>query len=313
MSLLVLESQVDWITAVTVTARSTAALWQNAEVLIEFENRQGNKIKMFSTHGYIGQNCGRIAYGRMGDRGLLQIAGNYAAGYTPGILALADHVTRLDLQITLQQEPWNVAYAGELYSTRPNRLHGAGNAPGYTYIESSKGGSTLYVGRGASAQTGRLYDKQHQSGAAEYKHCWRAEVQLRREMADKAAHSLPMGDSWPGWVMAFVSQWFRGRGVDLGIDPGTPVELRPPPKEKTDASRKLAWLRKVVRPAVDWLRDESFTEETVRALGLETLIDVTSLPDFDGGQIDPAAGQERMDYDNGQEKFNYENAIDAGE
>lgn len=109
-------------------------------------------------------------------------------------------------------------------------------------------GDTLYVGAKASDVLGRLYNKDKESQDAAYKDCWRWEIQQRRGYALSAVRSLLSSPDPSQTVVATVSSWFRARGVAAEYR----TTVRPlaigMARKTPDDLRRLAWLRRCVRP-----------------------------------------------------------------
>ena len=47
--------------------------------------------------------------------------------------------------------------------------------------------------------------------------------------------------------------------MEVEFNADDPMHLIPPPKPTTDRERKLSWLRKAVRPTVQYLCDDNLT------------------------------------------------------
>lgn len=110
----------------------------------------------------------------------------------------------------------------------------------------------LEVGRRGAGIYLRIYDKWEESGRdPAYEGVWRLEAEIAKEHANEAFHWL-VSRGGTGRAVADVGlAYFARRGIRLaGTRPSEWFDILVPSRPDDDASRTLAWLHKLVRPAV---------------------------------------------------------------
>jgi len=258
---------VDYITA---TVRDKSASWRLASMgtaMFRTQADRGNVPRPFGMSGFKGWKCGSVECAMRNEEYMLRASGDAAAYAWKEIVPLADHISRLDLQATIKvgcgptKQIERHRRAARAYSTK---MH---NKPIVRWTADHRGGYTLYLGARESICFGRIYDKFAQSGLDHYQSCVRYEVQYHNKLATNLAVQLAAQASSLPHTAAFVSQFFRGRGVSLEVpydDKATYCCSRP----RSDDDKCLKWLQTAVRPSVLRLINAGKGEEVMRALGL---------------------------------------------
>lgn len=227
--------------------------------------------RAFVWRGYRGGALGGVSYGMSDQGALLQCS---------GVLARAEHlrelpytgVPRLDLQVTawFDKDPAAVPHLAARVSDEARRRSGA-RPWKVVHINGHGAGDTAYLGsRGKSSKFVRVYDKFRESGEEAYRNAVRFEVELtdahaRMAWSDYCAFG---GDQVRTYSM--VWSYLSARGLELELTEGAPAyDIRKLPKPRSDADRRMEWLRRQVRPSVERLIAAGVDPAAVReALGL---------------------------------------------
>jgi hypothetical protein len=279
-SVTIIESQADWLTGACVTADRADALRTFATDLAHAEERDGNKLSRFAVQSYQGHRCGRVAVAEAeGGRTLIQLSGDLAAKQLTTVLPLLDHVTRLDIAVTVRtperdptvaENAWTLA--AMFFDTHPRSA-----AP--WRLQHKTKGDTTYVGSRNSDKFLRIYDKyaesvqQHdEKSAIRYERCWRYEVEIKGKPSLLTAQRIVL-DSHPDlYVRGAMRQYLKLHGIEPIYTDQSPFILLPGFTRRTDADSRLWNIATNVRPSLDWLRDAGYADDAIAALGLEALI-----------------------------------------
>lgn len=238
---------------VTCTAKSGAGgepLYELGRALVRDEAAAGNEVQPFLWKGYEGSRAGAVAVGLRKDGPMVQLSGPSALLYGAGALEVAGHASRVDLQMTLHSDEWDVQRLIWQARHEPEITRREGRPIERHLIDNSRTGRTCYIGSAKSTQRGRFYDKHAESPKAYDPGTARLEVQYRREAADAVRARYAAGDMDIASVRSAVGRWFGQRGVlgRLHLPPGG--EIAVPPRERTDYERHRQWLRQSVAPAL---------------------------------------------------------------
>jgi len=135
------------------------------------------------------------------------------------------------------------------------------------WIQDNRSGYTLYLGSRESNVFGRIYDKYAREQLNQFRECVRYEVQYNSRLANSIAHVLMRMSSPKDGMSGYLRQFLQERGVSpppLYMGQLTPCV----PRARTDADKKLVWLRSAVRPSVLALIAMGRGAEVLEALGL---------------------------------------------
>jgi hypothetical protein len=240
-----------------------------AKLLLELEEARGNKVEHFRVKRYLGWAAGSVGYGLMPGAALVKLSGHAAAQHWRTFAAIAERVSRLDLAVTVKFEPPAKRLAERLYWHHGQMVRGRGKPPRTRLALERERGQTFYIGSTSSDLLGRVYDKEKESGAAEYAGCYRWELQDSSKLALHRLRRLgDMADERPG-IQSHVQHYFTKRGSACPID-GTGVPLyRSVHVQRTDDDRKLSWLRTTARPTVQSFAARGKLAAALHALGFE--------------------------------------------
>lgn len=234
--------------------------------------KEGYVVEMMRKQGYEGVGFGNTFVGEREDGLFAQFTGekaNYAYTYLehPKV-----HISRIDLQITVQTEEFD-EQLGETYhasATAYDENLPQNRQRDIRRTTSKGGGYTLYVGATTSPRMLRVYNKQAQSEDVQYTRCWRYEMVYRNAYSDKLYRTvLSKGDTATGFILSQVVNACRERGVDiLGLEHIVAEKLEDPHKLPTDVERKLKWLKNAVKPTLQKLSAMGLGDQAAQALGL---------------------------------------------
>lgn len=264
----IVSTGVDTLTCSADKGERGAHLLALAKSLQLAECRKGSKLSPFKRAVYSGVQSSHVAWGEKKDRWLVELRGRWAHDWWNSILPLADKVSRVDLEVTVRQEPYDRDMALRLWRDDREKASQRGRPANFRLIAEAAGGTTLYVGNSASRYQGRLYEANYKHPKEGMEDCWRYEVQSRRERAAQMALlARGCGELQP-FVQAAVHRHFAKRGVQPIYDSRTDVEVAPLPERETDKAKSLAWLGQAVAPALERHREWESYEEALIILGV---------------------------------------------
>ena len=264
-------SGVDWISGTLGREEIENQTWlyDNLHAL-ETVQRLGNTYKRRSLMGFDGWESGGCFVGSNETTHYAQFAGKYANDAYHMLEHPKVHISRIDIQITVQysielpkegrfQYASAVRYNKSLPAHRQRKIH---------LFAGSDGGDTTYVGSPSSDTRGRIYNKHKQSGESSYERCWRYEVVYRNEHANNVfRYLLNQASQVTASIVQEVVAWYNKRGImvlDVGLEGGNAIE--PPKSVRTDAERKLQWIRNQVVPTIRKLAELGYAEELMELI-----------------------------------------------
>lgn len=265
-----LTAGVDYITAVARDKGLHEAMWSEARKLLDDEVFAGNRIVERGWRGMTGFQAGQITVmEKRGSYVMVQLRSELAAAQWRRMMKVSDHVTRLDLQVTVELAHQEIDLGDIVYNHVKNIQADLHSSVEYSIIANTKGGTTVYTGSRQSSRFGRLYDKGAQMGKPAGK-IWRYEMELKKPVADKAAGNL-LNIEQPEAVViaATVHRWFEQRGmmpVFKATDSYITMEI---PKVPTDDDRTLKWMREQVSAPFRRLVDKGYASTLTEILGVE--------------------------------------------
>lgn len=279
-SVTIIESQVDWLTGAAVSQDRADDLRRYATEIALHEEADGNRLQRFSVQSYQGQRCGRVALAEAeGGRTLVQLSGDLAAEHLHTVLPMLDHLTRIDLALTVRTPTpdktvaANAWYFAEQYYDE----HPRSAVP--WRIQHKTQGDTTYVGSRNSDKFLRVYNKDQEcrhrhdaKGLARYENCWRYEVEIKGKPAALTANRLDVEAHPDLYIRGAMTNYLRLHGIVPIYTDTSPLIILPGFTRRTDADSRLWNIATNVRPSLDWLRDAGYAEDAIAALGLEALI-----------------------------------------
>lgn len=230
----------------------------------------GNVYKRRSMLGFYGWESAGCFVGSNDTRHYAQFAGKYANDAYHMFEHPKVHISRIDLQITVQ---YDIELQKEGRYQYARAIHHNKGLPDYRQrkihlFAGSDGGDTIYVGSPSSDTRGRLYNKAKQSGEKAYERSWRYEVVYRNENASSVfRYLINQGIAPTAIILQEVLNWYAKRGIvvlDVGMDGTKSIEL--PKAPSTDVERKLRWIKKQVVPTIRKLAELGYAEELMEAI-----------------------------------------------
>lgn len=268
---------VDFFT-LTVARDSTSRVWAITEeirrTLLTSYRLSDWRFFGYQGHKFTAHNQGHFAWGfsPYDDMGVIvQASGNLCNRFVDRYLQDEARWSRIDMAVDCEIPEANPNLCGIYYNwIIQNKIH---KERKYALIQSSDGGTTLYVGSRSSEEFGRVYDKGEEA-ALPYApgHLWRYEIELKGDKAKQAVRSLmslvgAYKDKQTA-ISATVYDWFDKRSVPPLFRRATVggLDLKVQVSDKTDDER-LIWLRKQVSPTVKELI-MSGNRDVLDALGI---------------------------------------------
>lgn len=257
---------VDWISASLLRDEIDSQQWlYDAIHALEQVAQQGNTYKRRSLLGFDGWESGQCFVGSNETRHYAQFAGKYANEAYTYLEHPKVHVSRIDLQLTVQYsidlfKEGRFQYARATHHNKGLPKHRQRRVDLWA---GSSGGDTLYVGSPTSDTRARMYNKFVQSGDAQYYRSWRYEVVYRNNYASNVFRQLfGKDDEVKSIIFQEVVAYYRERGVTihrLGDWKGNAIAA--PRTAPTDVERKLRWIRNQVVPTIRKLAELGFAGE----------------------------------------------------
>lgn len=283
-----IESQVDWLTASAHGKERSQRLLDVAHHVSKEEASQGNQKRRWRLMGYEGYRVGRIAYGRRDDAScLVQLSGNAAEVALADVLGESDVVTRIDLAATWRATPPDPLLGRNQYALAElwHRSHPTSARP--WFVGDSQGGWTTYLGSRQSSTFLRIYDKGAESlasddreGLERYRGCWRFELEAKAAMAGALATMVEDRTDRAEYIRDYLVSFLEAHGMSAPFLAGQPVALLPGFRRRSDEESRLKHLARNVRPTVQWLESRGRGQDLREALGIDRL--ESSLRELEG-------------------------------
>lgn len=262
-----IDAGVDWITSTCDDPQRARKLATRADYWLAQEVSRGNDRKPWTFSGYRGYCAGHVQTGERHDGLIVRLGGNMAQRHWLDVWTLAQRVSRLDTQYTVQFNVDPSQIITKLH-TQAKRWSKKGKAPRqFSAYLNSDGSSTLYLGSRQSEVFVRMYDKQRESRALCFQGCVRFETEWKKDRAKVvAAHLANTPD------VATECASLTGRVVqESGCFPYLQSEALHTicvPQRLTDSQRRLEWLRTQVAPVVKALCNAGHTQDVLQCLSL---------------------------------------------
>lgn len=264
-------SGLDWITATANTELSGYRLACLAESIVDLHAAEGYKRRPWAKWGYVGESARFVSFGRKEGSTCLVLSGEAADAWFDHVADLADHVSRVDLCVTVKTEPPMEGVARRHYGELVNARQSNGHLPTGSIIESTDGGSTCYLGRRISDRFLRVYDKSREVGEEAEPGLWRYELELKNASAVDAVRWLANSPDRPDRCRATLHRYCTSRGIHP-IYPyhGESLQLRSS-RPYTDLEGKLNWLAKTVGKSAQEAANSIGWEGLLNILGVDRL------------------------------------------
>lgn len=264
---------VDWITATAQKGSTRLEMMKFARHQRERFMDASATIKTGYRLGYYGWQAEGFFHGQR-EGGSIIVASSETAHQTyRSILNVSDHVSRLDLQVTVSTPVELPNLAAHAYHVLRSGSPAKVKVKNVTYIETHPKGATVNIGKRSSDCYGRIYDKATESGRGAARSRWRYEIELKRNLAVAAASTLLRFEAPTVVSSRLVFDWFNARGVAPIYSPdGFSCPHEPSPSAvKRDV---LAWFEQSLSVTVSKAISYYGAERVLEALGLLNYVDV---------------------------------------
>lgn len=259
---------VDTLTCSAPVVEDRSDLYAVGRILVEQEAKSGSKIAPFKRGPYRGFQSQHAAWGLARGRALVELRGKMAHEWWLAAASLADKVSRLDVEVSVWQQPYDHDMALKLYLGDREKATQRGRPSKFRMQGESDGGTTLYIGTGGSRYQARLYERFYKTHLDDERDVWRYEVQTRRERAMQVANLARGARELQPFVQGLVHQHFARRGVDPIFTPQDAVSVAPLPEPETDRAKSLDWLAHSAAPALARHRAWGSYPDALAALGV---------------------------------------------
>jgi DNA relaxase NicK len=188
-------------------------------------------------------------------------------------LTFCSNVSRIDVEVTLRSGNPDANFAEQCHHTVQDDMRVKNGMTQTSIIRSTPRGTTAYIGSRASNRYFRCYDKSAESDGAYPNYSWRWEVEYKKERAWHVAQQVLRGRGSPENIRNIVGQAYFDYGYILPCAP-IPMGWRDKGvRAETNDERRLAWLEKSIRPAIEKLSEGVPLGTILAALGLSGLMD----------------------------------------
>lgn len=264
--LILLEARVDWITVSSPTGDNWFALAGIGGMGLVDEQKRGERLKTFRSIGYDAARAGSWTVAQGETHGYVSVGGIDAEHWARALLSYATHCSRIDYCATIQ-------FPNGLENPVPGILNDLrdryGNDPkedAITHYRGLRADRGLTIGKRRSPYYARVYDKTTES-KGRYPPCaWRFEVELKRHASEFEHAEFKMEPRRLDVAGRIVRDHFRRWNVEVPAVQGPTVRMAKQIRRIPDAERALDWLRRQVRPTIEWLTEIGRGEEAHRVL-----------------------------------------------
>lgn len=262
---------VDWISATLGRDEIDNQTWlYDAIHALEEVQALGNTYKRRGLLGFDGWESGGCFVGSNETMHYAQFAGHHANGAYRMLEHPKVHISRIDLQVTVQYSEELLKEGRFQYASaiRHNKTLPEYRRRTINLFAGSDGGDTVYVGSPSSDTRGRIYNKDKQSGENTYKRSWRYEVVYRNRYASNVFGQLiTAADAPNSIIIPGVIEYYSARGITiLGLGDWNGLHIEAPKSAPTDVERKLRWIRNQVVPTIRKLAELGYAEELMEAI-----------------------------------------------
>ena len=279
-SVTIIESQADWLTGACVTKDRADALRHYAADLANEEERDGNKLSRFSVQSYQGARVGRVACAEAeGGRTLIQLSGDLAAKQLHTVLPMLDHITRIDLAVTVRTPEPDKTVADNAWEMASWYFDEHPRSAAPWRLQHKTKGDTTYVGSRNSDKFLRVYNKEAEcrqahdtKNLAHYLNCWRYEIEIKGKPSGLTAARVDAAPDPETYVRGAMTAYLKLHGIEPIYTDASPAIILPGFTRRSDADSRLWNIATNVRPSFDWLRDAGYAADALAALGIDRTI-----------------------------------------
>lgn len=254
----------------SITLRSRAAAWLQSRV------SDGYTQKPWAWQGYRGSVTDGISWGQRDTDTIVRLSGSLAARHANTAQTWADNVSRIDVQMTIQDANLRRNWPELCYESAQADARVQSGMTRTSIIKTTPRGGTCYIGSRSSDRMLRCYDKTAESDGLYPPGTWRFEIEYKRGRALNVARALGCSRFQPWLVAEVVQTAFRDYKISIPV-PRVPSGWRDTsPREETDDQKRLAWLRRSIKPMVRSMAERYDWMTLMEAVGLaDEVLDTT--------------------------------------
>lgn len=250
-----LTAGIDWFTGTAKSADAVERLRDAALSLAEVQIADGFFGRPWRQSGYEGFAVGHLQYGERDDGCCIRLGSHVAASHWHRCYEFCENVTRLDVQSTWRYPSDCGPVIQRHYAQMLRHAKQFKKAPALSMLCDSLGGRTVYSGRRASDNFGRIYDKGRESKEAQFDRCVRYEVELKGDRCKLLARDIQRVVPSHEALADITLKFFRKRGCLLdslytSLGRFTSLDDIHISAGPTDVQRSLRWLATSVGPTV---------------------------------------------------------------
>lgn len=265
----IVEAGVDWITATCKSSDNMSQFREIGVALLHVQSDRSQQVQPWRFEQFEGLKADGVAMGEGEGMAIIRLSGPCAYAHWRRVFELSTTCSRLDLQVTVSGIPDMPAKILRHHREALVHVSDRKRPPTIDIRISNRTGNTLYFNTRQSSRFGRVYDKFVESKLDHYVGCGRYETQLNGRAAGFAGRYLSQVGSVNARVESHVHAFFAARGLVLPWNLEA-TSLLSSPRQRSNASRRLAWLSAQVRGCLHTLIEEGYGEQALSALGLPT-------------------------------------------
>lgn len=269
----ILEARLDWVTATVKAGKALGVLASRADAIMSIREKEGYRRRGFRSPFYQGETIDGCTWGTREDDGMIRLSGELAGRFGPTAITFANHISRLDVQVTLRDPDLTRNWAERAdWLAGQNPKVQAGELE-TRCIRQRPDGITSYIGAPASQRMLRCYDKAAESKGEYPLGSWRWEVEYKHDRAHAAARRLQSKSFRPQDCLDQVCKAYASVGISLPTV-CVPSGWRDAAiKHESDDARRLAWIIGSIRPMLERMKEGYETSVLLDALGFSEVID----------------------------------------
>lgn len=272
LDLPILESRVDWLTATAGHDFQGKELHALGQIMVERASHTGHKLNTWSFQGYKGFASGdwRAGWGVQGA--IVVVSGVSSNAFAPVLADAARHWSRVDYAVTVLDRDDSLAPDNDYWERWPWRDNPIRAQWDMSRVQQHAGGSTLAVGQRAAAYYMRVYNKYHESRGEYPRGAWRWEIEMKRHASEAQQRRWRQSTVDSGYIRDMIATEFERKSLPVPWRRERAIERDPQIKLKPDVERTLDWLRRQVRPSVDFASQAVGVEQVLEALNLPHIV-----------------------------------------
>ena len=268
----IVSSGLDWLTTTATDKMTARLLLREAEKIQREEAARGFFVKPWRQSGYAGFHCGRIQHGERYDSAIVRLTSDLADAEWFRVYQISEHATRLDVQITFRPSIGVNPYIHRVKRQLNRHFRNFKRRPLLRTITASDGGLTLYLGARQSAVFFRCYNKEVESGEADYEGCCRMELELKDCAVQPAMEFLFRELPSSKFACGLIGSFAKERGISGLMFAENPPSLYEGQSAATDVMKACKWLKTQVQPTVLNLIQHGELESVLTNLGLSEFV-----------------------------------------